>query len=247
VWRTIAEHGRVNRKLLANFVRGMFMLRVVIGFFALIVLSTCSAPQSSDRATAADQAASRAVLTMRTANVADVRLTVAPESTLDYVRARDFGRWRDAGGDPPCLDVRGQVLAAESDVRITTSVPKSGKCRVLTGRWHDPYTGRTITIGNDMDVDHVVPLKEAWDSGAHAWTQQRREDYANDQVDPDHLIAVDKRANRSKGDRDPANWLPPNAAYVCTYVKQWVAVKRRWGLSVDPAEDATIKSRLAQC
>ena len=76
-------------------------------------------------------------------------------------------------------------------------------------QWHDPYTGRVFTDPSLLDVDHVVPLKEAFDSGAKEWSRDKMVRYFNDLEHKDHLIAVDRSANRSKGARDPARWLPP--------------------------------------
>ncbi len=98
-----------------------------------------------------------------------------------------------------------------------------------------------------LDIDHMVPLKEAHRSGAHAWTAERREAYANDLGHPQALIAVKSGANRSKGDKDPANWMPPNRSYWCQYLGDWIAIKTRWELSVDQAEADALKKGLAVC
>ena len=109
-------------------------------------------------------------------------------------------------------------------------------CRVVAGQWEDPYTGRVFTNPRSLDIDHFIPLAEVHRSGGHAWTPAERRRYANDLSNPDTLIAVWKSANRSKGDRDPAYWLPPNQAYRCEYLKTWVALKRHWRLVADPVE-----------
>jgi hypothetical protein len=182
------------------------------------------------------------------AAAADARLNgivVQKEQLRSYERGRDFGRWSSAGGG--CLDVRGQVLQAESLIPVTRDETGSGVCEVLRGRWRDPYTATTITDGGQMDVDHMVPLKEAWESGAMHWPKEKRKLYANFLDDPLHLIAVDKRANRSKSDRDPAEWMPPNAAYHCRYLEAWIGVKRRWALTMDRVEFSAIDQMLAAC
>ena len=99
----------------------------------------------------------------------------------------------------------------------------------------------------DVDIDHVVALKEAWDSGAWSWTSARRRAFANDLDDPRSLIAVTDNVNASKGDMDPAQWMPPRADAHCQYLFDWVAVKVRWGLAVDLAERTAISARLAAC
>ncbi|MEY2966404.1 MAG: hypothetical protein RLY50_454, partial [Actinomycetota bacterium] len=113
-------------------------------------------------------------------------------------------------------------------------------CKVIEGDWYSPYDGLTHTDPAELDIDHVVPLKEAWDSGAHSWSAARRRAFANDLSDPRSLIAVTSAVNRSKGDKDPSNWLPPNRADWCRYIADWVAVKARWGLTMDKSEHGRI-------
>ena len=133
------------------------------------------------------------------------------------------------------LDTRAEVLIDESTVRVTIS---GGIVR--TGKWVSLYDNLTWTIGTDVDIDHVVALKEAWESGAYRWSASRRLAFANDLGVSWALRAVTDNVNSSKGDRDPASWLPPYRASTCTYLVGWVAVKLRWGLSVDAAEKAAI-------
>ncbi len=151
-------------------------------------------------------------------------LPVAAEARGGYARAR-FNHWVDADGD--CQDTRDEVLATES------LVPVSG-CDVRRGRWLSYYDGVTTLNSSGFDVDHLVPLAEAWDSGARGWNAQTRQRYANDLRDPRTLVAVTASSNRSKSDRDPAEWMP--ALGTCQYVRQWVAVKIRWRLTVDRTE-----------
>ena len=153
-----------------------------------------------------------------------------------------YGGWIDADGD--CQDTRQEVLIAESVVPVRLD---AAGCRVVSGRWLDPYTGHEITDPSDLDIDHLVPLAEAHRSGGDAWTPERRHAYANHLAHSEHLIAVSAGANRSKGDRDPASWLPENAAYHCEYVRTWVLVKLRWGLRADDAELAAIDTLLRAC
>ena len=111
----------------------------------------------------------------------------------------------------------------------------------MTVRWYSYYDGKTWTKPADVDIDHVVPLAEAWRSGARAqkWTAVRRQAYANDLGYAYSLQAVTDNVNQSKGDRDPAHWLPPRAAARCTYVVRWTAIKYRWHPSMDKTEKAT--------
>ena len=120
-------------------------------------------------------------------------------------------------------------------------------CSMVGATWLSPYDGVTTSNAGSFDIDHMVPLKEAWLSGAAAWTPERRTAYANDLGWAQSLIAVSARSNRQKSDRDPARWMPHSAGYACTYVEVWVGVKFRWDLSMDPAEKTVVDSILAGC
>jgi hypothetical protein len=167
-----------------------------------------------------------------------------PEESAGTVRydRELYGGWTDADGD--CQDTRQEVLIAESVVPVQLD---AAGCRVVSGRWMDPYSGREITNPSELDIDHLVPLAESHRSGGDAWTPERRRAYANHLAHPEHLIAVSAGANRSKGDKDPASWLPENAAYRCEYVRIWVLVKLRWGLRADDAELAAVDTLMRAC
>jgi len=160
-------------------------------------------------------------------------LRVAPEHRTGYKRTL-FRIWIDADGNG--CDTRHEVLIAEAIV-----APKvSAACALSGGRWTSLYDGLTFTDASQLDIDHVVPLAEAWDSGAYRWTAARRQAFANDLGVSWSLIAVSAASNRSKGDKDPAGWLPPLAGYRCRYLAVWVSIKERWSLAVDPAEKTAI-------
>ncbi|MEC7457572.1 MAG: DUF1524 domain-containing protein, partial [Actinomycetota bacterium] len=152
-----------------------------------------------------------------------------------------FDHWSDLDGDR--CNTRYEVLVAESLEPVETS----DGCRPTSGLWLSAFDGTTTTNPRSFDIDHLVPLAEAWDSGANSWSSSRREAFANDETSPLTLIAVSASSNRSKGDRDPAEWLPPAVGYRCEYVAGWVAVKARWELSIDPAEKTAIESVLSGC
>jgi uncharacterized membrane protein YgcG len=163
-------------------------------------------------------------------------LPVASETRSGYDRDK-FRHWTDANGD--CQDTRSEVLRQETSARIT------GACTVVTGRWKSIYDGLTWTQASDVDIDHLVPLAEAWDSGAKKWSPATRRAYANDLGDARSLIAMTDNLNQSKGDKDPAQWMPGQRR--CTYVAQWVAVKIRWSLKVDQAEKRALKNLGGDC
>ena len=144
--------------------------------------------------------------------------------------------------DKDCQNARHEVLIAES---ISTVAFKTEKgCRVVSGSWLGAYSGDVFTDASKLDIDHMVPLKEAHESGGHAWDVYRKRDYANDLSDPNTLIAVDRSLNRQKGAGDPADWLPPNQAYQEEYARAWVAVKLKWGLTADAREVAVLRDIL---
>ena len=152
----------------------------------------------------------------------------------DYLRD-----WGDSDSD--CINTRHEVLAIESKTPVTFDA--SG-CNVISGLWEDPYTGKTFIDPASLDIDHLVPLKEAHDSGADKWTSAAKNAFANDLLNKNALIAVENSANRSKGSKDPALWLPANTAYQCEYVRNWVFIKNRYQLSIDDEEKTAIEAIL---
>ncbi|MFI8932548.1 HNH endonuclease family protein [Streptomyces sp. NPDC053474] len=167
-------------------------------------------------------------------------LTVADESRDGYERDK-FRHWIDADRDG--CSTRNEVLLEEA----VTDPARSGRCTLTGGQWYSPYDDRYVDGPRALDIDHLVPLAESWDSGASAWTAAEREAYANDLGDRRALIAVTAASNRSKADQDPSTWLPTAAGYRCQYATDWVAVKTRWGLAVDPAEAAALTRTLGEC
>ena len=169
-------------------------------------------------------------------------ITVQNEYKTGYSRSL-FKHWIDANGNG--CDTREEVLIAESQSK--PQVDAYG-CKVIEGDWLSPYDNVMHTNPSELDIDHMVPLKEAWDSGAWSWTAAQRQTFANDLSDPRALIAVTAGQNRSKSDKDPSNWIPPQKSYTCTYLSEWVAIKARWNLSMDQSEFGRIKNLLtASC
>ncbi|CAM5319459.1 HNH endonuclease OS=Streptomyces tendae OX=1932 GN=GUR47_38225 PE=4 SV=1 [Streptomyces tendae] len=170
------------------------------------------------------------------------RLTIGAESRDGY--DRDAFRHWNSGDDP--LDgcsTRNEVLIAEAVEPPTVGT----RCRLTGGRWWSYYDQVWVTSASGLDIDHMVPLAEAWDSGASAWTAQRREAYANDQGAQTSLAAVTARSNRSKADQDPAQWMPPAAAAHCRYIAEWIGTKLRWSLTADETEVAALRDAAGGC
>jgi len=166
------------------------------------------------------------------------QVPVATEVRTGYDRNL-FHLWVDADGDG--CDTRAEVLISEAE-----DAPSVGSgCSLSGGRWYSYYDGVSQTSASALDIDHVVPLAEAWDSGARSWSESRRESYANDLGDSHTLVGVTASLNRSKGDQDVAEWLPP--INVCRYLKDWLTAKVRWGLSQDSSEKSAAEAAVAGC
>ena len=166
------------------------------------------------------------------------KLTLAPRRSLaGYSRARYGSGWASAGEG---CDTRDRVLQRDG-----RNVHTAGGCRI-TGTWTSLYDGVVVTVGRELDIDHVVPLAHAWRTGAKTWTMKRRRAFANDLRDP-QLIAVSAHSNRSKGDQAPDEWKPPRRAIWCLYARWWIRVKTVWRLTVIGRERKSLRSMLRRC
>ncbi len=172
------------------------------------------------------------------------KLEVSPPGSMAGYDREDFPHWSDAQefgwdvSDSAC-DVREAAL-----IRDGEAVEVGEGCDVESGRWLDPYTTRTYTDPLDIDIDHLVPLANAYRSGASEWEEAERERYAND---PDNLLSVEDNANQEKGDKGPEAWKPPNRAIWCSYARRWVSVKADYALTINPQEKAALRQMLATC
>ncbi|MEE1754253.1 HNH endonuclease family protein [Streptomyces sp. SP18CS02] len=169
-------------------------------------------------------------------------LPLAAESREGYVRT-GFKHWN--AGEIPAdgCNTRAEVLLAEAteDPQILPG------CKLIGGMWWSYYDQMWVSSASALDIDHMVPLAEAWDSGASQWTAARREAYANDQGASTSLVAVTAASNRSKADQDPAEWLPPAATARCQYLAEWTQTKLRWGLTLDTAERDALTALSTGC
>lgn len=152
----------------------------------------------------------------------------------------DWPHWVDKDRD--CQDTRAEILIATSKTPV--KFKRNRGCVVSWGEWFDPFTGRTVTQASSLDIDHIVPLAEAHRSGGHAWTRAERRQFAND---PDNLLPVTSSVNRSKGDQDPAHWLPGNNAYHCEYITKWRAIKLKYHLDSDEREKKAVARISESC
>lgn len=197
----------------------MVALAAVLG----VALLPCAPAQAADQASA-----------LRLLN----SLPVSGEHPSGYARDR-FADWLDR--DRNGCDTRQEVLIAE---RLAGSVVN---CIVRGGRWISSYDGVVTRSPTRFDIDHRVPLEEAWASGAWRWTSSTRDRYSNDLGYAPSLVAVSAATNRSKGGREPGEWMPPLRTQRCAYVKQWIGVKYRWRLAVDAREKSTLTRYLRGC
>lgn len=200
---------------------------------AAAILALVAVPVGADAATALPPPApsvtdSRSQLT---------RLAVRAEDNVGYDRTL-FTHW---------ITVNGCTTRESVIKRDGTGVVVDSTCAATKGSWFSVYDGVSTSDPSTFDIDHVVPLAEAWGSGADAWTSDQRKAFANDLTRP-QLIAVSASSNRSKGDKDPAQWQPTRTAWRCEYVREWINVKYFWDLAVDSAEKTAIEGMLdANC
>ena len=154
-----------------------------------------------------------------------------------YSRNR-FEHWVSQGHS---CDTRDVVLKRDG-----VGVTVGDGCKITAGTWVSVYDGKTFTNPTDLDIDHVVPLANAWRTGAATWTDEQRSAFANDLTRP-QLIAVSASSNRSKGDQDPSQWKPPQQDYWCAYAQSWITVKSYWHLSVTTDEKSALADMLGTC
>lgn len=183
--------------------------------FGLALLAACSGPQT------------------------DFDAPYGVDAPVDYDRG-SWGRWVDKDGD--CQSTREEVLIATSETPV--EFDEKG-CKVKSGKWRCPYTGVVIVDPSFIDIDHVVSLKEAHDSGAMTWAKREKNLYFNTQTGH-HLRPVSQSANRSKGSREPHEWLPPKQEFRCTYLRDWVRIKYRWQLEFDCEESQALVLLIAE-
>jgi hypothetical protein len=165
-------------------------------------------------------------------------LTVASWGSMSRYSRDRFEHWsRQDGG----CNTRDLVLRRDG-LGVATGLD----CDITAGTWTSPYDGKTVTDPTKLDIDHVVPLANAWRTGASDWSDAQRERFAND-MDTPELLAVTSATNRAKGDQDPSQWRPPQRGYWCTYARKWISVKSHWKLSITAAEKSALVDMLETC
>ncbi|QXJ22340.1 HNH endonuclease [Actinomadura graeca] len=165
-------------------------------------------------------------------------LIVAEEGSMTGYSRQKFPHWTTVSGT---CNTRETVLKRDGE-----NVRTDAQCAAVEGEWTSPYDGARWTKASDLDIDHMVPLAQAWRSGADRWTTERRRRFAND-LDSSQLWTVTDNVNQAKGDKDPARWKPPLTSFYCTYARSWIDVKHRYGLTVDQAEKDALGELLRTC
>lgn len=161
-----------------------------------------------------------------------------PRPRTKYNRNDHFGTWVDDRRDKTCLNTRAKVL--ERDSRVKVQFGGARGCMVTKGEWLDPYTGQAFRDSRDIQIDHMVPLKQAYMTGAFEWTKQRRCLYANYLGNKFHLLPVSGSQNGEKGDKSPSEYIPPRTSYICQYLANWLKIKAIWNLRLTPTEAESI-------
>jgi hypothetical protein len=165
-------------------------------------------------------------------------LKVAPHGSMSGYSRSKFPHWAEQGDN---CNTRETVLARDGK-----NVKRDSECRAVSGDWVSVYDDKTYTSASGLDIDHTVPLANAWRSGAAQWTQDRRKAFANDLTHP-QLLSVSAASNRSKGDQGPDEWQPPSKTYWCSYARSWIEVKSVYALTVTQPEKTTLTEMLDTC
>ncbi|MEU9413335.1 HNH endonuclease family protein [Streptomyces sp. NPDC048281] len=161
----------------------------------------------------------------------------APHPMTGYSRAK-FPHWVIQYGT---CDTREVVLQRDGQ-----DVVQDAQCRAVSGIWVSPYDGKILTASGQADIDHIVPLANAWRSGADEWDTALRRKFANDLIEP-QLLAVSASSNRQKGDQSPDQWAPPLSSYWCTYSRAWTHVKYAYHLNITEPEKNKLNEMLDTC
>lgn len=216
----------MNRAAVTSLV--VFVLLVALGWYLSELQSSKENPPSTPAPTGSAPTGSSDLGALK----------IAPEGKMaGYSRDR-FPHWASQGNS---CDTREIVLQRQG-----TDVKSDKDCKAVSGTWNSVYDNVVIKDAGDVDIDHMVPLAEAWRSGADKWTDDERKAFAND-LGGIQLLAVTAKSNRAKGDQDPAKWKPPAQTYWCTYAQYWISVKITYKLTVDQAEHDALAVLLKTC
>lgn len=257
--RVVAEGGRIGGRIAGGRWSGWSVVALFVLAFVAAGCSTSVHTSDDSVIVAADAATGSSTTSTATAPTptTPVPSTVAPVATSardrlavlavddrpspsGVYRREDWPHWSDTDGNG--CDARQDALVAWS--RVAATVNRSSGCKVVSGSWISPYDGRSSNNPSDLDIDHLVPLENAFVSGGWRWTAAQRRQYANDQRG---LVVSSAASNRSKGSQTPDQWRPADRASWCAYADGWVSVKERWSLTVTTRERDALGQMLDTC
>lgn len=158
-----------------------------------------------------------------------INFSCASHSFVKYDRS-DWGGWRDQNHD--CFETRQEILKSRSEVAPKIKTVKS-KCLVTSGLWSDYYFSEKLNLPAEIDIDHLVPLKHAHDTGGNQWSPLMKAEFAND---PENLVITNKSYNRQKGSKSIDKWLPIDIVYACKYYRDWMKIKHKYNLIISKEE-----------
>lgn len=222
---------------------------VVLIFLALLMaslMSTCrgvgAMMQRANESHSSRNVDTSAVAEGTLSDLNNLTVNDNPTPPEKYNRVEQFGpAWKDV--DHNGCDTRNDILARDLTVQEMRN-----SCVITAGQLADPYSGERIDFrkkdASKVQIDHVVALENAWQSGAYNLTQEDREALAND---PDNLLAVNGHDNMAKGSKSADQWMPPNTAYACVYASKQVQIKSRYALTVTTPEKQALADALATC
>jgi hypothetical protein len=220
---------RIRTKLYARRRKSVIITSIAAPCAALLLFTTGTAPAQAEPPAPPSASEAKTMLD---------GLKEQAEGSMDGYDREKFPHWSDQGDG---CDTREAVLKRDGE-----GVETGSDCYPTSGTWTSPYDDGKWTDPSDVDIDHMVPLAEAWTSGASDWTQDKREELAND-LKISQLLAVTDNVNQSKSDQDPAEWMPPNKDFHCTYARMWIWVKDTYEMTADSAEKSALTEALGAC
>ncbi|WP_171040428.1 HNH endonuclease [Pseudoalteromonas sp. S4389] len=234
-----------HRQLVLTYLKGIYMKLFI--FLSLSMISISSAAHSgrtnsegchNDRKNGGYHC--HGAKTKSYTNKSTLVITPTSPSVLTSYNRKDWPHWVDADSD--CQDTRAEILIRDS--RVPVKFKRNKGCNVSWGEWLDPYTLQVFTKASDLDIDHVVPLAHAHETGAANWTREQKRSFANDF---ENLLAVEDNSNQAKGAKSPLEWMPKNKAFHCEYLIRWRAIKLKYNLKITIKEAEFLVSELSAC
>ena len=208
-------------------------------FVLLFSLTACS-QESPQRFIEAPEFSSQRINLIQDVVISEMDVHSGKLPTYD--RLAHFGGWLNDSADDTCFNTRALVLLRDSEVEVETD--EYNKCRIVAGYWKGIYIDGEFVNAGHVDIDHVVPLYNAYYSGAWKWSKAKRCHYSNYMKNDYHLITVSRSENRAKGSNGPETYMPPNQNFQCRYLGYWMKIKKVWELTMTSLEHSFISQSL---